>query len=185
MDTLTTPRSTTRRPLLAGLLAGLGAVALVAAGCSSSGYGTSAKTTTTTTASPAAAASDPYGAGSASTAAASGSAVSLATTSLGSVVVDSAGRTLYLYEKDTGPTSTCVDACAKAWPAATVSGTPTASADITATVTTFTRADGSTQIVLAGHPLYRFAADTAPGEVGGQDVGGVWYAVGADGQKIG
>ena len=38
------------------------------------------------------------------------------------------------------------------------------------------RPDGTTQVVLAGHPLYRFAADTAPGDVSGQGVVGTWYA---------
>jgi predicted lipoprotein with Yx(FWY)xxD motif len=83
---------------------------------------------------------------------ASGASIALADTSLGKVVVDSDGRTLYLFEKDTGPTSTCTDACAKAWPAATVTGTPTAGDGVTGTISTTTRADGTTQIVLNGHP---------------------------------
>jgi len=39
--------------------------------------------------------------------------------------------------------------------------------------------------VLNGHPLYRYAADTAPGDANGEGVGNVWYAVKADGQKAG
>jgi predicted lipoprotein with Yx(FWY)xxD motif len=110
--------------------------------------------------------------------------VAVRTTSLGQVVVDDKGYTLYLFEKDTGPTSTCVAACAKAWPPATVTGTPTAGPDVTGALTTTTRPDGTTQIVLAGHPLYRFAADTAPGDVTGQDVGGTWYAVSPAGETV-
>jgi len=43
----------------------------------------------------------------------------------------------------TRSTSTCVAACAKAWPAATISGTPAAGTGITGTVTTSTRDDGT------------------------------------------
>ena len=159
---------------------------VVAVACSSKGYGTSSSSTSTTKASDSA---SPYGAGASSstTAAASGAknSLSVATTSLGPVVVDASGLTLYLYEKDTGSTPTCTGACAKAWPAATVSGTPSSSPDITGTVTVTAGANGTSQLVLNGHPLYRYAADTAPGDVNGQDVGGVWYAVKADGQKAG
>ena len=56
---------------------------------------------------------------------------------------------------------------------------------VTGPLTTTTRADGSTQIVLAGHPLYRFAADAARGDVTGQGVGGTWYAVSPSGTVMG
>src|SRR3954471_23806298 len=46
--------------------------------------------------------------------------------SLGSVLVDSKGRTLYLFQKDTGTKSTCSGACASAWPPLRDSGKPTA-----------------------------------------------------------
>ncbi|MGZ4706426.1 MAG: COG4315 family predicted lipoprotein [Acidimicrobiales bacterium] len=180
-----------RRRQRAALFALLGVVALLALACGSSKKTTDAAGTTTTSASGSSTtASDGYGSGStSSTAAGSGAAtgsasVSVGTTSLGQVIVDQQGYTLYLFEKDTGPTSTCVDACAKAWPAATVTGTPTAGTGVTGALTTTTRADGSTQLVLAGHPLYRFAADGAPGDVMGQDVGGVWYAVSPSGGTV-
>lgn len=176
-----------RRLNVAALIVG---VVLVAAACSSKGYGTSASSSTSSPAK-ATGSGGAYGDGSAgsSTTEASGSAAStdlaVATTSLGAVVVDSTGRTLYTYGKDTGTTPTCTGACAKAWPAAVANGTPTKSTDITATVTVTTAADGSSQLVLDGHPLYRYAADTAPGDVNGQGVANVWYAVTAGGQKAG
>ncbi len=175
------PRGRSRSLVLVAFLLGL---TLVAAACSSKGYGTSASSSTTN----ASGAAGPYGADSASTTpAASGTKndLSILTTSLGPVVVDSSGLTLYHYEKDTGTTPTCTGGCAKAWPAATVSGTPTTSADITGTVTVTPAADGTSQLVLNGHPLYRYAADTAPGDANGEGVGNVWYAVKADGQKAG
>ena len=42
--------------------------------------------------------------------------VGKARTKLGTVLVDGQGRTLYLFEQDKGPTSTCYGACASAWP---------------------------------------------------------------------
>ena len=36
-----------------------------------------------------------------------------------------------------------------------------------------------------GHPLYRFAQDTGPGDTNGQGfAGGTWWVIGADGNKI-
>jgi predicted lipoprotein with Yx(FWY)xxD motif len=101
------------------------------------------------------------------------------------VLVDSGGFTLYLFTKDSGSTSSCTDACAEAWPPAVATGTPTPGAGLDAAqITTITRADGATQLAYAGHPLYRFALDTGPGQSNGQGSGGVWFMVGADGAAI-
>ena len=183
----TAPRR--RHTALFAVLAGLALIAL-ACGSSKKSTATAAGDTTSTSTSTTASSSttaDGSGSSSSTTTAsgsASGASVSVGTTSLGPVIVDDKGFTLYLFEKDTGPTSTCVDACAKAWPPATVTGTPTAGSGVTGALTTTTRPDGTTQIVLAGHPLYRFAADTAPGDVSGQDVGGTWYAVSPAGTTV-
>src|SRR5215212_2695044 len=53
-------------------------------------------------------------------------------TKLGRILVDSQGRSLYLFEKDAGTTSTCYGACASLWPPLTVSGSPMAGAGIVA-----------------------------------------------------
>lgn len=118
--------------------------------------------------------------------AAAGGSIAVATNaSLGSIIVDDRGFTLYVFDKDTGTQSTCVDSCAKLWPPAAAAGTPTAGAGVDATkLSTITRTDGTTQLVYNGHPLYRYAADTAAGETNGQGVGSVWYVVGADGNKV-
>ena len=83
-------------------------------------------------------------------------------------------------------TTTTAAAAAGANPTvAAATGPPNASSDVTAPLTTTTRADGSIQLVLGGHPLYRFSGDAKAGDVTGQDVGNVWYAAGADGQPVG
>jgi len=114
--------------------------------------------------------------------------VKVATTKLGMVLVNDKGLTLYRFDNDTMPgASTCgAGVCAQTWPAATVTGTPTAGPGIDASkLTTFTRADGSTQLQIAGHPLYRFAGDTKAGDTNGQGILNKWYAAGPDGDKVG
>jgi predicted lipoprotein with Yx(FWY)xxD motif len=55
-------------------------------------------------------------------AARSGAIVSVRHTRLGDVLVDSHGRTLYLFDKDRGAHSSCFGTCAAVWPALTTSG---------------------------------------------------------------
>jgi predicted lipoprotein with Yx(FWY)xxD motif len=110
--------------------------------------------------------------------------ITLSDTSHGKVLADAQGRTLYIFTKDSNGTSACTDACAKAWPPATATGTPTAASGISATLSTITRADGTTQVVINGQPLYTYAADAAPGDTEGQGSNQVWWVVGADGAAI-
>jgi len=49
-------------------------------------------------------------------AARSGPTVSTASTSLGRIVVNSGGRTLYMFSKDKNDKSACAGMCAKFWP---------------------------------------------------------------------
>lgn len=108
--------------------------------------------------------------------------------SLGKVLVDSKGRTVYLFQKDTGSMSTCSGACATDWPPVTTTGKPTAGSGLTASmVGTTTRSDGTKQVTYNGHPLYTFAGDSAPGATSGQgldDFGAEWYVLAAGGDKI-
>jgi predicted lipoprotein with Yx(FWY)xxD motif len=116
-------------------------------------------------------------------AASGGETLSTATTSLGEVLVDANGMTVYLFMNDTAGTSTCVDQCADTWPAVAVDGTPTVGggADDSKVATT-DRADGTTQVTYNGHPLYTFSGDAAPGDTNGQGIGEVWFAVTPDGE---
>jgi predicted lipoprotein with Yx(FWY)xxD motif len=53
---------------------------------------------------------------------------------------------------------------------------------------TTARADGTTQVTYAGHPLYRFLNDKAAGDTTGQAVnafGAPWYVVAPSGMQIG
>jgi predicted lipoprotein with Yx(FWY)xxD motif len=134
------------------------------------------------------------GGGSAATAAApktssgTSATVGVANTSLGSVLVNSSGRTLYLFKADSGSTSACTGACAAAWPPLLAKGKPTAGTGLTASkLGTITRSGGTNQVTYSGHPLYLFVKDHKPGDVTGQGVtafGAAWFALNSAGTQV-
>ena len=125
-------------------------------------------------------------AGSAAASATAGGALQLGDTTLGKVLVDQAGMTLYMFTKDTqGKPSTCVDKCLAAWPAFSAAN-PTAGTGLDASkLTTIARPDGTPQVAYAGWPLYYYAEDGKPGDVTGQGSNNVWWVVDASGTPIG
>jgi predicted lipoprotein with Yx(FWY)xxD motif len=149
----------------------LGSLALVTAACGSSG-GRSA------TATHAAATSNP----------ASAVTISVASRNLGDILVDAQGRTVYLFDADSGTKSACSGACAANWPPLVVSGSPAVGSGATKSlVATATRTDGTEQVIYNGHPLYLFAGDHKAGDTNGQDIdafGGSWYALSPTGNQI-
>lgn len=104
---------------------------------------------------------------------------------LGSMLIDQTGRSLYLYTRDERNKSNCSGACAQNWPPLLTAGDPAAGDGVTqATLGTIQRADGGTQVTYDGWPLYYYTPDAAPGDVKGQNVGTVWFALTADGAPI-
>jgi predicted lipoprotein with Yx(FWY)xxD motif len=135
--------------VLIGAVGG-GAVAVVAA-CGSSGSGAGAT--------PGAAGSTPPA-----------TTVAVRQTSLGTILTDSRGFTLYAFEGDRGTTSECSGACATTWPPVT-----TTNANVAVTggaskslVGETTRPGGAHQLTYAGHPLYLFQGDHSAGSTNGQ-----------------
>lgn len=124
----------------------------------------------------------------AGSASAAGPAVGLRKLSDGNALVDSQGRSLYLFEADKAGKSNCSGACASAWPPATTSGKPTAGPGLSASkLGTTMRSDGTTELTYNGHPLYRYVADTKPGQATGEGLnqfGAKWYLLAASGHKI-
>ena len=111
--------------------------------------------------------------------------VATASSDLGTILVDGAGMTLYLYTKDTQGSgkSTCEGECLAAWPP--LVGKPTAGTGADPSLLgSLTRTDGSIQGTYNGWPLYYWVEDHAPGDTTGQDVGGVWYVLDAKGDPI-
>ena len=120
--------------------------------------------------------------------AATGAVVATATTGLGETLVDGNGHTVYRFANDTGSTSTCNGECANDWPpVAAPDNMPATAPGVTAQLGSTTRDDGSKQLTVAGHPVYTFEGDTAPGQTNGNGVtlnGGRWSAVAPTGSKV-
>jgi predicted lipoprotein with Yx(FWY)xxD motif len=117
----------------------------------------------------------------------SSATVGVANSSLGSILVNTTGRTLYLFKADVGTKSACTGACATAWPPLLATGKPTAGTGLTASkLGTITRSGGKQQVTYNGHPLYRFIKDQNPGQTTGQGVtafGAAWFALTPSGNQ--
>jgi len=94
-------------------------------------------------------------------------------TAKGEVLVDAAGMTLYIFDKDAKGVSNCYDGCAAKWPP--VLAAKGAKAD--GEMTLVKRKDGAMQWAHDGMPLYYWQGDKKPGDVSGDGVGGVWHVV--------
>ena len=114
--------------------------------------------------------------------------VGVANENLGEILVDSQGRTLYLFQRDSGTRSTCTGACAVDWPPLRATGTVTVGNGANASiVATSARSDGKPQVTYNGHPVYLFSGDQKPGDTSGQGVnafGGLWYALSSAGNQV-
>jgi predicted lipoprotein with Yx(FWY)xxD motif len=87
-----------------------------------------------------------------------GTTVSVARSTLGSILADRSGRTLYLFTRDKGGHSTCYGSCAKTWPPLIVSGKPSAGGGAKASLLgTTRRRDGPLQATAGRRPERRRA----------------------------
>ena len=91
----------------------------------------------------------------------------------GGVLVDSAGMTLYTFDKDTANSgkSTCNGPCAALWPPAIPVG------DVSGDYSVVIRDDGSKQLAYKGKPVYLFAKDQKSGDKLGDNVKDVWHVI--------
>jgi len=117
-----------------------------------------------------------------------GAKIDVARSRLGLMLVNARGRTLYLFEKDKGRSSTCYSACPSYWPPVTTTGRPQAGRGVRAALLgTTKRRDKKLEVTYAGHPLYYFAGDMKRGDTNGQGLnqfGAGWYVVSPAGKKI-
>jgi predicted lipoprotein with Yx(FWY)xxD motif len=155
------------------------AIALIAAGCGSSGSGSGSPYS-----------SDPYGrpVKNVPSGIAGAAKLGVANSPLGRIVVDSEGRTLYLFEKDKNRCSACSEQCTRYWLPLLTQNEPLARAGATQLLLgTTPRANGAQQVTYAGHPLYRFVEDTKPGQTkgeGSQLFGAGWDVLSPAGKEI-
>jgi predicted lipoprotein with Yx(FWY)xxD motif len=119
---------------------------------------------------------------------ATGATVSTAKTGLGRILVNSSGRTLYLFEKDRKGMSACSGQCASFWPPLMTKGKARAIGGAKASLLgTTKRANGRLQVTYNHHPLYTFAEDTKKGQTKGEGMdafGAEWYALSTAGAKV-
>lgn len=127
---------------------------------------------------------DPPSAGGASSTPAAAGGLHVADTSLGKVLVDAHGHTVYMLTADSAGTSTCSSACLTYWPPVAPGK---AASTVTGKVASTTTTSGGTIATVGGWPLYTFVQDQKPGDVTGEGIsnfGGVWYAVSPSGQPV-
>jgi predicted lipoprotein with Yx(FWY)xxD motif len=105
-------------------------------------------------------------------------------TSLGSILTDGAGMSLYLFDNDTPGMSNCSGGCLASWPALLTEHGTAALQDVTGTLGTITRGDGSVQVTVNDMPVYYWANDAAAGDAGGHSLGSVWWLLNAEGNAI-
>ena len=111
--------------------------------------------------------------------------VSVRSTSLGSVLVDTRGHTLYAFDLDKGAKSMCTTGvCAATWaPFLTTAKPVTAGGVSAAKVGLAKRAGGKWQVMYSGHLLYFFAGDKAAGQVRGASIAH-WAALSKTGATV-
>jgi predicted lipoprotein with Yx(FWY)xxD motif len=96
----------------------------------------------------------------------------------GEFLTDTAGMTLYVFTEDPvdGGVSNCYDSCATTWPPLVIP-----EGDFVLTLPEgfgeIPRDDGLSQLTYLGSPLYFYAGDSAPGDMNGEGIGGVWFVV--------
>jgi predicted lipoprotein with Yx(FWY)xxD motif len=129
-------------------------------------------------------ASPPSSGTNANAAAQAASGLHVADTSLGKVLADAGGNTVYRFSTDSSGRSTCNSTCLQYWPpVAPGKAASTVTGKVASTATT----TGGKVATVAGWPVYTFSQDQKPGDVRGEgfsDFGGVWYAVSPSGQPV-
>ena len=99
---------------------------------------------------------------------------------LGNILVDEKGMTLYFFSKDANGQSACTEGCLANWPVFYAANLEIGSGLDQADFAVITRSDGKAQITYKGWPLYYFANDNAAGDVNGEGVKNVWYVAKPD-----
>jgi predicted lipoprotein with Yx(FWY)xxD motif len=108
-------------------------------------------------------------------------------TDLGTVLVNSTGRTLYHFTSDTRAKVSCTASCVALWPPLLIAAgaKPVAGPGISAAkLGTLKRADGGLQVTYNGMTLYRYAGDSKAGQANGEAVSDKWYAVSSAGKIV-
>jgi predicted lipoprotein with Yx(FWY)xxD motif len=109
---------------------------------------------------------------------------------LGTVLVNTKGRTLYMFVPDKHKKVTCVGGCAAIWPPVKLSNGEKAVASGQAKSSLLgsdPNPAGGRVVTYAHWPLYTYVADTKAGSAKGQALklnGGLWYVLSPSGKVI-
>jgi predicted lipoprotein with Yx(FWY)xxD motif len=111
----------------------------------------------------------------------SSTVIAVTNSSLGAkIIANSRGFTLYHFMSEKKGSISCTGSCRTLWPPLLVTGAakPVAGAGLIASkLGTIKRPDGGVQVTYNGFALYRYGPDKKAGQVNGQGVESVWYAV--------
>ena len=114
--------------------------------------------------------------------------VSTAKTDLGTILVDSAGKTIYMFEADAEGKSACTGSCLSSWPIVKApASVPSTVSGVSAKLGVLERSDGARQLTVAGRPVYTYAGDSKAGMTSGQGntgFGAQWWVLSPDGASI-
>lgn len=111
-------------------------------------------------------------------------------TTVGTILVNSRGFTLYAFTRDGRNHDACaqIKHCLSLWPVVATHGRPVAGKGVNPhLIGTITLRGGTRQVTYAGHPLYTYVADSGPGQtfyVNFSQFGGRWPAVNAAGREV-
>jgi predicted lipoprotein with Yx(FWY)xxD motif len=105
--------------------------------------------------------------------------VEIVRTHSGPLLANGSGMTLYVYVEDllTKAPSACTGDCANDWPPALVSGKVKVPRGIVGHIGITVRSNGTHQLTMDGRPLYTFAGDRSRGDIRGNGVGNIWWAM--------
>ncbi len=103
-----------------------------------------------------------------------------ATATMGNILVDQKGMTLYFFSKDVDGQSACTDGCLDNWPIFYSSTLEIGSGLDANDFAVITRSDGKPQITYKGWPLYYFVNDQNAGDAKGEGVNAVWFVASPD-----
>jgi predicted lipoprotein with Yx(FWY)xxD motif len=108
--------------------------------------------------------------------------------SLGQVLTDSAGKTIYRFAIDSPGHSACTGTCLQYWPPVPAPANLPSSVDgVTAQLGSISRPDGTKQLTVGGYPVYTYASDKAAGDTRGQGLnlsGGLWWVISPAGAEV-
>jgi predicted lipoprotein with Yx(FWY)xxD motif len=121
--------------------------------------------------------------------AAHGVTLQLRHTTLGNILVNRGGHTVFVFTRDSRNHDRCaaIAGCTGIWPLVSTSGTPTLGPGVKRSLVGTIKVAGTRQLTYAGHPLYTYIGDAGPGDTsyaGQSQFGGKWFALNAAGHVV-